>query len=430
MSGLLGGPSMGWQQGMPNLLTGYVPPQGAVLQSPQQGLLSQLGPWSQTAYNLAGKPVQGPYPTIPGPTAIPGSLSSSGSGGSTGSAAGSLAGGLLAAAARNPNLIKAGVNGVQGLLGSGIGSSVGAAASQTAAGLAGMPVASIAGAGGLLGADGALTGATLAPIGTGAVDAATAAATADAAAATGGASSGAASAAGSGLGSMSAAQVGGAVAAPIALYSEIKNWESGATGKDALGGAATGAAIGTAIMPGIGTAIGAIGGAIVGGISSLFGGGRVDPENVPFEKYTQAFNKADPTQQSQVAAAVSNPYLPLAGYFDLRSDQLKGNNPLYQSYGRQGEQKFTNDLIGKVQQGQQAGITDSTQMWNQVVNPWLNSFGSWNDSNKGALLGLMQNMTGQVMAGTYQQNFKAVGGDSPYKSATPSTSAARSILRM
>lgn len=58
-------------------------------------------------------------------------------------------------------------------------------------------------------------------------------------------------------------------------------------------------------------------------------------------------------------------------------------------------------------------------MWNQVVSPWLNSFGNWNDSNKNALLGLMQNMTGQVMAGTYQQNFKAVGGDTPFTKGTP-----------
>ena len=229
---------------------------------------------------------------------------------------------------------------------------------------------------------------------------------------TGGALGGGASADAAAWGS--AAQWGGAIAAPFALANEVSTWQSGATGQDALSGAETGAAIGTAIMPGIGTAIGAVGGAIAGGISSLFGGGKVDPENTNFEKYTQAFNKASPQQKPQVAAAMTNPYLPLAGYFDLRSGQLKGQNPIYQTYGRMGEQKFTNDLINKVKQGQQSGIKDSTQMWNQVVQPWINSMGTWQDSNKDALTALMQNMTGQVMAGTYKQNFKAIGGDTVF----------------
>jgi len=112
---------------------------------------------------------------------------------------------------------------------------------------------------------------------------------------------------------------------------------------------------------------------------------------------------------------MKNPYLPLAGYFDLRSNQLKGQNPIYDTYGRMGEQKFTNDLISKVQQGKSQGISDPTQMWNSVVQPWINSFGSWQDSNKNAMTDLMKNMTGQVMAGTYKQNFKAIGGDSPFQ---------------
>lgn len=208
---------------------------------------------------------------------------------------------------------------------------------------------------------------------------------------------------------------GGAVAAPLALYSEIKNWQSGATGADALGGAATGAAIGTAIMPGIGTVIGAVGGALAGAISSAFGPGKVDPENANFNQYTQAYNKAPASQQTQVAAGVQNPYLPLAGYFDLRSGQMKGQNPIYSTYGRMGEGKFTNDLISQVQQGKSQGITDPTQMWNNVVQPWINSMGTWQDTNKNAMTDLIKNMTGQVMSGSYKQNFKAIGGDNPFK---------------
>jgi hypothetical protein len=198
------------------------------------------------------------------------------------------------------------------------------------------------------------------------------------------------------------------------LYNEVNNWQSGATGSDALSGAETGAAVGTAIMPGIGTAIGAVGGAIAGAVSSLFGGGRVDPENASFEQYTQAFNKASPGLQNQVAAAVTNPYVALAGYFDLRSGQLKGQNPIYQAYGRKGEQAFTNDLISKVTQAKKAGQTDPTKIWTNTVQPWLASMGTWQDSNKNAMTALIQNMTGQIAAGSYKKNFKAIGGDSPF----------------
>jgi hypothetical protein len=201
----------------------------------------------------------------------------------------------------------------------------------------------------------------------------------------------------------------------LSIYNEAENWKSGATGQDALGGAESGATIGTAIMPGIGTAIGAVGGALVGALSSAFGPGKVDPENANFNQYTEAFNKAPPQQQAQVAAGMQNPYLPLAGYFDLRSDQVKGQNPIYSTYGRMGEQKFTDDLIGKVDSAKSMGMTDPTQVYNNVIQPWINSMGTWNDSNKNAMIGLIQNMTGQVLAGTYKQNFKATGGDNPFQ---------------
>jgi hypothetical protein len=216
------------------------------------------------------------------------------------------------------------------------------------------------------------------------------------------------------------AQGAGALAIPLSLYSEVKGWQSGATGSDALAGASTGAAIGTAILPGFGTAVGALLGGAAGAISSAFGNGKVDPENQNFNQYTQAFNSAPASQQGQIAGSLQNPYLPLAGYFDLRSNQLKGQNPIYDKYGRMGEGAFTNDLINQVKQGQAKGVTDPTQMWNTVVQPWINSMGTWQDSNKSAMTALMQNMTSQVMSGSYQQNFKAIGGDTPFASSTPS----------
>lgn len=208
----------------------------------------------------------------------------------------------------------------------------------------------------------------------------------------------------------------GYAAIPLAVYDFAKNGTaSGRTGDDMKTGAMDGAAIGTAIMPGIGTVVGGVIGGAAGAIASAFGPGAVDPENAYFNHYTDAFNKAPPAQQSQVAAGMQNPYLPLAGYFDLRSGQMKGQNPIYSTYGRKGEAKFTNDLISKVKQGQQQGISDPNQMWSSVVQPWINSMGTWQDSNKSAMTGLMQNMTGQVMSGSYKNNFKAIGGDNPFQ---------------
>jgi hypothetical protein len=231
----------------------------------------------------------------------------------------------------------------------------------------------------------------------------------NASSATGGASGG--------LG-ISAGQALGAAGAGLSLYNEINSWQSGATGTDALSGAETGAVVGTAIMPGIGTAIGAVGGALAGAVSSLFGGGKTDPENANFNQYTQAYNNAPANLKSQVAASVTNPYVALAGYFDLRSSQMKGQNPIYAKYGRMGEQAFTDDLIKKVDQAKASGQTDPTQIWTSTVQPWLASMGTWQDSNKDAMTALIQNMTGQIAAGTYKTNFKAVGGDDPFANVT------------
>lgn len=211
----------------------------------------------------------------------------------------------------------------------------------------------------------------------------------------------------------------GYAAVPLALYNEVNNWQSGATGSDALAGASSGAAIGTMVLPGLGTAIGALGGAALGALSSAFGSGKVDPENASFEGYTQAYNKA--LQQggagaaSQLAASDQNPYTALAGYFDLRSNQLKGQNPIYSTYGRMGEQKFTNDLLSQISNAQKSGVIkpgeSATQAYNDVVAPWVGGMGTWQDSNKQAMQGLLQQMTAQDLAGQAGSNWKSVGGD-------------------
>lgn len=224
----------------------------------------------------------------------------------------------------------------------------------------------------------------------------------------------------------------GYAAVPLAIYNEAKNWQSGATGADALGGAASGAAIGTMVLPGIGTAVGALLGAAGGALSSAFGNGRVDPENATFEGYTQAYNKAaaqNPALGNQVAAATTNPYLALAGMFDLRKNQIKGNIPIYNEYGRMGEQKFTNDFDSHIDSALKAGTIkpgdDANTIYNKAVAPWINSMGDWEDSNKNAMTALLKQMGQQYVTGQYQQDWKSIGGQTPFaQQAAPASNLA------
>jgi hypothetical protein len=224
----------------------------------------------------------------------------------------------------------------------------------------------------------------------------------------------------------------GYAAIPLALYNEINSWQSGATGSDALAGASTGAAIGS-VVPGIGTAIGALVGGAAGALSSAFGNGKVAPENANWVGYTDAWNKtADAGKQAgatpeQIADAekgltgqVTNPYGALAGYFDLRNNQVKGNNPLYSQYGRMGEQKFTNDLVGQINDATKAGKIgpndDASAIYNKVVQPWESSWGKGDstDQNKDAMQGLITQMISQYEGGTASDNWLGRSGDKAF----------------
>lgn len=206
----------------------------------------------------------------------------------------------------------------------------------------------------------------------------------------------------------------------LSVYNFAKNWGSGDTGGDALRGVEAGASIGSMVLPGIGTLVGgAIGGA-VGAISSVFGSGKVDPENSNFNGFTQAYNAAStPQAKAQVAASTADPYLPLAGLFDLRSSQIKGNIPIVDQYGRMGEQKFVSDMFTQINSAVKKGtITTSSstdEIMADVVSPWVNSFGKgqMNDSNGSAINAMVAGIVDDYRTGQ-QGNLKAVGGDSPF----------------
>lgn len=207
----------------------------------------------------------------------------------------------------------------------------------------------------------------------------------------------------------------GYVAAPLSIYNAVKNYQSGNAGADALNDAEAGAAVGSFFGP-IGTAVGAVGGAIVGGLSSLIGPGRTDAETTDVNSLINATSSNG--NNSQIAASVQNPYVQLAGLFDDKSSTL----PMYQQYGRMGEQKFTNDFASQINSaissGKISASTPASQVYSQVIAPWVASMGTgW--SNVGTAYtattqGLLQDMTSQYLNGTAAQNWKSVGGTSVF----------------
>jgi hypothetical protein len=222
-----------------------------------------------------------------------------------------------------------------------------------------------------------------------------------------------------GLVSSGVGAAAGYVAAPLALYNFGKNWKSGSTGSDALSGASTGAAIGS-VVPVVGTALGAVIGGAVGALSSLAGPGKKDPETQIWDSYLPAVSK-----NPDIAKSVDNPFIMMAGLFDERSSTL----PMYQKYGRMGENKFTVDMTQQINQGLASGTISKTDdpstVYSKVVAPWVASMGKgWSGVGAEytkATQGLLQQMTAQYMNGSYQKNWKAIGGDYAFSGGSQGT---------
>lgn len=228
-----------------------------------------------------------------------------------------------------------------------------------------------------------------------------------------------AQAAQSGLISQGAGQVAGevgAVAGPLAgaysLYNFAKNWQSGATGSEAIQGAETGATIGAVVGP-EGALVGALIGGAVGAISSAFGGGRADPETMGLNNYAPAYNK-NPAIAASLTPAQN--YQMLAGVFDAKDNSPGHSTALEQHYGRMGEGAFINDVFSQInsaiQSGQIAPNASAQQIYSQVVNPYLTSRGMGIQTNGsqnyttssgtnfgGAMQAAVQNMIGQWQSG-------------------------------
>ncbi len=522
MSALDMGLNMTANQGMPQYPGLMSQPQQPVSQPPMlpPSLMNyQPGQWSQMAFQMAGRPNQGPYPSVPMPAGSPGL---SAPGGFMNSALGGTALGLLGLLAKNPSMLSGAGNGIASLWNALTGGSSSNAVSPgaPAAGTAGQTFApgsssvtdtsggtttdyglpgdnssttyygtpdsgdGFSGAGGQAalpnGMAPAVTDADIqaglvapTPFSSGSALGAAGNALGIAGGLQKGGVSGDASAAinagqlanqagllpagsnaaladlGSGLGiynglqaggvggdaaaAVNAARLGSSVGAfggassaigdaagyaaiPLSLYNEVKNWQSGNTGGDALGGAGTGAAIGTAIEPGIGTAIGAGLGALVGGISSAFGPGKTDPETADVQGLLNIVGQ-NPNQAQGITAQVQDPYLQLAGLMDERSSTL----PMYQQYGRMGEQAFTDAMTQQMNAALKANpslANNPSAMYSQVIAPWVNKMGS-GYSQVGSTYaqttqGLLQDMVSQYLSGQAGQDWKAVGGQEPF----------------
>lgn len=210
----------------------------------------------------------------------------------------------------------------------------------------------------------------------------------------------------------------GYVAAPLAVYNFAENWKSGATTSNTMSGLSAGAAVGSLFGP-IGTGVGAVIGGAVGAVSSLFGPGEKDPETASWDKYLPAA-----TKNPQISQQVQNPFLLMAGLFDERSSTL----PMYQQYGRMGENKFTSDMTTQINQALQKGTISKTDtpdtIYSKVVAPWVAGMGSgWSKVGPEytqATQGLLKQMTAQYVQGQ-QGNWKAVGGQYAFTGGTQGT---------
>ena len=199
----------------------------------------------------------------------------------------------------------------------------------------------------------------------------------------------------------------GYAAVPLALYNFAKTWQSGSTGADALSGASTGAAIGS-VIPGVGTLIGAGVGAAVGALSSAFGPGRMDPENAYWNNYAAAYNK---NPSAILGATPSQNFQTLAGIFDARGSSL----PFYQKFGRMGETRFMDAMMGQINSALRQGTVPANAtpdvLFNKVVSPWINQMGGsrgWQEARtsegaptKGAISALLTNLIGQWQSGMF-----------------------------
>jgi len=181
------------------------------------------------------------------------------------------------------------------------------------------------------------------------------------------------------------------------------------SGKGAEIGAEQGASLGTQIAPGIGTAIGAVVGAIGGAIAGAIH--KTDPEVGNFNAAVSLW-QSNPDQVYYIA----DKYLVLAGLFDLSLNNP--HIPIYQKFGRMGEQKFTQWLIQTVYNAAMNGQISSNDtaftIMSRIVQPAINAWGyaPMNDPHGDLINRIMIGMIWDYITANTGA-WRAVGGDLP-----------------
>ena len=207
----------------------------------------------------------------------------------------------------------------------------------------------------------------------------------------------------------------GYVAAPLAVYSAIKNWQSGNTAGDAIQGAEAGAAIGS-IVPGIGNIIGGVIGGVVGAVSSAFGGGETSKEAQSDWHIDTAMNSASPAQRqaamSQMSPSQSTQYI--NGLMNAHDNSPGHSEQIEQVFGKNGVNnlmtQMTTNINAAIAKNPQLQFASPSTLYSSVVTPWLKSKGvtispssvDKNGNNEGAGLGdAITNMIGDWQSGSW-----------------------------
>jgi hypothetical protein len=200
----------------------------------------------------------------------------------------------------------------------------------------------------------------------------------------------------------------------LSLYQFAHNWQSGATGADALAGAQTGATIGTSILPGVGTVVGAAIGAGVGALSSAFGGGRTSQEGQMSRNVNQQLANASDTQRASAMASMTPAQATqyIQGVMSAH-DQSPGHaEPIQLVWGKDNSSGFIRDMTSQINSAIKSNPAiaqmSASQIYNQVVAPWLQSKGAainpnqkgYGGSDEGKnLIDAVTNIIGQWQSG-------------------------------
>ena len=173
----------------------------------------------------------------------------------------------------------------------------------------------------------------------------------------------------------------GYVAAPLAVYSAIKNWKSGDTGSDAIQGAEAGAAVGS-VVPGIGTVVGAVIGGAVGALSSAFGGGKTSQEASQARNVDQQLNSASDQQRAQALSTMTpaQSFQTINGYMNAHDQSVGHAEPIQLVFGKNGVSNMFQQMLpainAAVAKNPSLKNLSPDQMYAKVVAPWLKSKGA------------------------------------------------------